>query len=286
MDEGNQTLFTIGEFAALHRIHKKTLMWYDEVGIFKPAVVKENGYRYYTYFQSSMLETILLLRSLDISIPKIQEFLEQRSPENLKLLLEESIQAVDQKIKRLKGVKSTLMGQRDDVLFFLNAKLSEIQIVQQKEEHLSLVHATGSTTSEKEIGLIITATKKLALEHLHDATYGSMISVENLYRGRFEDYAALYINTYSNKKRKGLHVKPAGEYVRGFCEGGRGRLREKYMEMLEYAHSQGRILEGYAYENSLNDMVVRKEEDCVIQILIPLAKTQNTVTANKKYNEE
>ena len=36
----------------LHNINKKTLMWYDRVGILKPAVIKENGYRYYTYFQS------------------------------------------------------------------------------------------------------------------------------------------------------------------------------------------------------------------------------------------
>ena len=49
-------LFSIGQFAALHGVNKKTLMWYDEIGLFCPAVVKENGYRYYTYFQSATLE--------------------------------------------------------------------------------------------------------------------------------------------------------------------------------------------------------------------------------------
>lgn len=38
-------LFTIGQFAKLHEINKKTLMWYDEIGILKPAVIRENGYR-------------------------------------------------------------------------------------------------------------------------------------------------------------------------------------------------------------------------------------------------
>ena len=41
-----EKLFTIGQFAALHNINKKTLMWYDEIGLFKPAVVKEDGDRY------------------------------------------------------------------------------------------------------------------------------------------------------------------------------------------------------------------------------------------------
>ena len=53
MPNEKNKLFTIGQFAEMHEINKKTLMWYDEVGIFKPAVIKENGYRYYTFYQSS-----------------------------------------------------------------------------------------------------------------------------------------------------------------------------------------------------------------------------------------
>ena len=69
-------LLTIGQFAALHGINKKTLMWYDETGLFKPAAINpENGYRYYTYHQSPVLETILLLRELEVSIDEIQEFM-------------------------------------------------------------------------------------------------------------------------------------------------------------------------------------------------------------------
>lgn len=57
-------VFTIGQFAAMHGINKKTLMWYDEIGLLKPAFVRANGYRCYTYKQSGMLETILMLRAL------------------------------------------------------------------------------------------------------------------------------------------------------------------------------------------------------------------------------
>ena len=32
-------LLTIGQFAAMHGINKKTLMWYDEIGLFLPAAV-------------------------------------------------------------------------------------------------------------------------------------------------------------------------------------------------------------------------------------------------------
>ena len=57
--ENKKKLLTIGQFAALHGINKKTLMWYDEIGLFHPSLIHpENGYRYYSYYQSAILETI------------------------------------------------------------------------------------------------------------------------------------------------------------------------------------------------------------------------------------
>ena len=89
-------LLTIGQFAAMHGINKKTLIWYDEIGLFKPAVINpENGYRYYNYHQSPILETILLLRELDVSIHEIQNFMKNRSARGLKCLLEEKITALE-----------------------------------------------------------------------------------------------------------------------------------------------------------------------------------------------
>ena len=61
MLDQRQKLFTIGQFAAIHGVTKKTLMWYDEMGLVTPSVIGENGYRYYTYQQSSTLETVVLL---------------------------------------------------------------------------------------------------------------------------------------------------------------------------------------------------------------------------------
>ncbi len=37
--EQKEKLLTIGQFAAMHGINKKTLMWYDEIGLFAPAAI-------------------------------------------------------------------------------------------------------------------------------------------------------------------------------------------------------------------------------------------------------
>lgn len=101
-------LLTIGQFAALHGINKKTLMWYDEIGLFKPAAINlENGYRCYNYHQSPILETILLLRELDVSVPEIQNFMKNRFAQNLKCLLNEKIAELDLQLLHLQAVRKT-----------------------------------------------------------------------------------------------------------------------------------------------------------------------------------
>ncbi|EOS79988.1 MerR family transcriptional regulator [Lachnospiraceae bacterium 48-42] len=132
-------LLTIGQFAALHGINKKTLMWYDEIGLFRPAAVNpENGYRCYNYHQSPLLETILLLRELEVPIQAIQDYIKNRSAENLKDLLDEKIADLDLKITHLQAVRETLCTHRQNMAALLTMDLSEISVIEKRERCLWL----------------------------------------------------------------------------------------------------------------------------------------------------
>lgn len=54
---------TIAQFAKLHNVNKRTLHYYDHIGLFSPAYKGENGYRYYDYSQSIDFEFNLNNRS-------------------------------------------------------------------------------------------------------------------------------------------------------------------------------------------------------------------------------
>ncbi|MEG2638768.1 MAG: Nif3-like dinuclear metal center hexameric protein, partial [Clostridiales bacterium] len=82
--DNNKILFTAGQFAKLHNINKRTLLYYDEIGLLSPELKGENGYRYYTYHQSQILEMLLTLRELDMSIKDIMKYMEKVAPLNLK----------------------------------------------------------------------------------------------------------------------------------------------------------------------------------------------------------
>lgn len=271
MDEKGK-LLTIGQFAALHGINKKTLMWYDEIGLFHPAVINsENGYRCYSYHQSSILETILLLRELDVSIGEIKGFMQNRSAESLKCLLDEKIEGLDQEIAHLKSVRKTLCKYRQNMDTLLTMDLSAIDIIDKEECCLVTVEIGRDTSYDRQVEMIIAETQKYQLRRLHDASYGTMISAESLYRGAFDDYSRLFIEIPSPMSTQGLHIRPSGKYLRAFYKGNWEKMTDKYGEILSYVEENGLRLKGFSYEMIINGNVADRMEDDIVQIEIPVA---------------
>ncbi|MEA4912782.1 MAG: MerR family transcriptional regulator [Oscillospiraceae bacterium] len=70
-------MYRIGEFSKLCRTTLKTLRYYDEVGLLKPAYVDEaSAYRFYTDNQIEALRRIQLLREIGLSIAEIHQILD------------------------------------------------------------------------------------------------------------------------------------------------------------------------------------------------------------------
>lgn len=264
-------LFTIGQFAKLHEVNKKTLMWYDEIGLLKPAVVKENGYRYYSFQQSPLLETIFMLRELNVSINEIQDFLKNRSAISLENLLTDKIAELDNTLSHLKSIRSVMNEKKQNMTTIRTLDISGFSIIEKTEDHYFVtVNTSPNTPLEKEIEAVIAETKKYQVHRLHDASYGAMLPVENLYSGEFGGYSALYIELPFPAHKRGLHVQPKGRYLRAFCKGDWSNLPGRYLEILSYAKEHDLQFYGFAYEKGINELVIDTLDDYITQIEIPL----------------
>lgn len=275
--EKKSRLLTIGQFAALHGINKKTLMWYDQIGLFQPAYIHpENGYRYYSYYQSSILETILLLRELDVSIDEIQEFMHSRSAASLERLLGEKIAELERTMAHLRAVRKTLVNHRRNMQTLLSMDLSEITLVEKEERRLVTVDISPETSFDRQVEMITAETRKYQLRRLHDASYGAMIPAAELYRGNFDAYSRLFIEIPLPVTTAGLHRQPGGTYLRAFCKGPWDVLPERYREILDFAEERGLVLSGFSYEMGINESVIDRIEDYIVQIEIPVQPRQTT----------
>jgi len=74
-------MYTIGGFARLSRIPVKTLRFYDEIGLLRPAhVARPSGYRYYTAAQIEQLNRVLVFKDLGFSLREIRALAAERVP--------------------------------------------------------------------------------------------------------------------------------------------------------------------------------------------------------------
>ena len=132
--------FSTGEFAKLCNVNKKTLFHYDEIGLFKPEIVKENGYRYYSIYQLEIFDMIYTLRDLGVPLKEIKSFMDKRNPNSVVELFEYKTNEIENEIKLLRrkqeimSNKMKLIKQAEKIL----PNINDLVIEEQDEEFLSL----------------------------------------------------------------------------------------------------------------------------------------------------
>ena len=100
----------IKEFAKLTGVSVRTLHYYDEIGLLKPAFVDEqNGYRFYDENSLLRMQEILFYRELDFPLKSILEILS--SPDYVKQkALAEQRKLLELKKDRLERIIDALDG--------------------------------------------------------------------------------------------------------------------------------------------------------------------------------
>jgi len=110
--------YTVKQLAVVSGVTVRTLHFFDEMALLKPAYTKANGYRIYEEPQLLMLQQILFYRELGFELKRIKEILSQPKFEKLAALkshrqvLEKNvartrtlIETIDKTISHLKGAK-------------------------------------------------------------------------------------------------------------------------------------------------------------------------------------
>ncbi len=110
--------YTVRQVAGLSGVSVRTLHFYDELGLLKPAYVSANGYRYYEEPQLLALQQILFYRELAFELKEIKnilgraDFEKAAALESHRSVLEKSlartqtlIATIDKTIEHVRGTK-------------------------------------------------------------------------------------------------------------------------------------------------------------------------------------
>jgi DNA-binding transcriptional MerR regulator len=271
MEINPQLHLTTGQFAKLLNVKKDTLIYYDKVGIFSPEIIASNGYRYYSIYQADVFSVILILKELDMSLKEIKQFLDNRSPEKLILLLEKKDKVLTEKISELESMKKVVADKINDTKQALEANSQEIVFETINQDLFFVVSDTKHLTNE--INFYDSLQQHYRYLDKHDiipyASEGWMRRVDNVLTGEIQKYDYLYTkaddSTYAN------HIKEKGTYLVAYHDEGYMSIEKTYKRLTDYAEDHNFCLNGYFYEDILLDeLSVKGMEKYMVKISVKI----------------
>jgi DNA-binding transcriptional MerR regulator len=116
MDGSSSSLLQIGEFARLANTNLRTLRYYEELGLLKPARRSDGGFRFYRASQVDRMRAIQQLQTLGLSLEQIAGTLAppagngngREHVANLRGLLDRQAGLVERRIGELKSELSDI----------------------------------------------------------------------------------------------------------------------------------------------------------------------------------
>lgn len=99
--------YSIADLVKITGVSKRTLHYYDEVGILVPQKNKINGYREYSQNDVIELQQIMFYKSVGISIKEIKKIINSDDAEK-RLVLGKYIGKIEKEISRLTNTKTNL----------------------------------------------------------------------------------------------------------------------------------------------------------------------------------
>lgn len=210
-------MFSIGELAAYQNISKQTLIFYDKIGLFKPAHVDPNNkYRYYTAQQIDYLDTILIMKEMGFSLAEIQEHMKNYTIDTSLVALRKQLMVIDKQIKHLQLIRNRLAHrceQMENVKEYLDES-RDVRIKEVDKQYL-LAADVDEPRSFREISI---ATKKCFSQAMSDELpiffqTGVIVPYENILAGRFTEASRAFLPIEKTKKAKNIVTLPAGRVV-------------------------------------------------------------------------
>lgn len=264
--------FLIGELSKIFNISTDTLRYYDKIELLKPEYDKDNRYRYYSVEKFFVLSRILFLKSLDISINDIKNYLNNQNTSHLLKLLKDEEHQIDAKINHLMNMKSKITS-KIGLIEGADKYINEIRIERLPERWGVFIDIENIDdhseikNSFKEHG----AHLKMSSWLLEGQVYTS-ISRENILERRFDRFN-YFIETLSKDENNNTKIKVLKENDYAcivFC-GSYDNIEYYYKILLQWIEENGYDIVGDSIEKNIVDYgFSNSEEEYISEIQIPI----------------
>lgn len=263
--------FSTGEFAKLCKVNKKTLFHYDDIDLFKPERVLENGYRYYSTYQLEVFNVIYTLKDLGMPLKEIKDFMDKRNPQNVLDLFTYETKEIEKEIIALKR-KQEIICNKIKVINKAKDITDKIFIEEQEQDYIILSSPIDKSKCPYDTHTYMNHLDYCYAHNLYIGyPVGSIKTLKDLYSDNPHDYSYYYTKTNRDSSNENMVIKPKGNYVVGYLKSCYENTHLIYRKILEYINENNLTIIGYAYEDVLLDEVAVKDiNEYVIKVSIQI----------------
>ncbi|MCM3781777.1 MerR family transcriptional regulator [Neobacillus mesonae] len=230
-------LFMIGEISKLFQIDIRTLRYYDEIDLFKPAEVEINtGYRYYSIDQFEQLNTILYLKTLGIPLKNIKQFLDHRDIDHILQLLQEQHRRTEQKINEFMQIKKKIESRMEQINDAANtSELYKIRETELPERSIVLLKQKIHRSDNLELPIRMLENKTKMKSTIFLGKVGLSITMDSLLAGCFDQYDSIFVVIEEEARGQSEEKRlPKNKYVTLRFAGTHEDAAPYYKQLMKY----------------------------------------------------
>ena len=249
-------LFTIGEISKHQNISRQTLIFYDKIGLFRPAYVDpENGYRYYSAAQLDYLDTICIMKRFGFSLDEIRAHMKRYTLDTSLIALRRQLTIIDRQIRDLQLIKSRVAHRcaQLEQSAAIHSDSAAVSIETVKGQYLLLQEVASPHTLEA----VSIATKQCFVRSFRDQLpvffqSGAIVPLSRIQEGRCTEASFAFL-PIEKSSVPGVVKLPAGHCAVTHHTGDYLSIGTAYERLLAYCRAHRLKIVSDAYEFAIND---------------------------------
>ena len=270
MNQFKDKYITTGEFAKICSVPKHVLFHYDQIGLFKPEITKENGYRYYSFRQYDTFSMITALKRLGMPLKEIKQYMDTRTPEQLMELLDQKVIEVSEQIKSLEHIREIINKLKIVTKDALEEKHNQVELVFQPKLR---AYVSGNMQNFQSGSYVNFMEELVQFSRENNADMidflGAVLTVENIREKRYSNFSYLYTKAGNRRSKNKIVVREEGWYLQTFYKGSYKNISTAYDMLIKFAAANEITLGEKVYEEYLiNEIGTKKKEEYITLILL------------------
>lgn len=263
--------YKTGELSKIYNLGRDSLKYYEKLGLLNPGR-DTNSYRMYTIKDICNLNLIKELRSLDFSMQKIKEYLENRNVDTTREMLLEEVRFIDEKLEELSSHKESLHKRLSSINNTVeHTNFNRIELLYMTKRKVLTVNS--NVTFDENVDYLIQRLNEKFDDKFYvlgNSNFGAVFDTKSVTKGVFNNYKYIFCLLDDDAKNYDFIIDE-GYYVTYTYKGNYKQIKKilpmlfKFIEFNNYT-ILGDPLEIYKidiYETSI-------EDEYVTQVQIPV----------------